>query len=305
LNKPWTWLAVALLVTGLWASTPPRLEYDADARLPVLPEPRLVSGTEERVTRFAAGRTEWAVVALHGFSATRQETAPLAETVALRLGANLFEARLAGHGYAEDPMSGIKAEHWLRDTADALTRGARLGKKLIVIGTSTGATLAAAMLDQDVAGQIDTLVMISPNFEPRSAAAKWLTRPAGPLIARLTIGDTRCWEAHNELQARYWTTCYPMAAVVEMMRLVNRANDVLPDNVSQRLLMFYSKDDQVVSPEASLAIIDAIAAPDKQVIEITSAGDPSDHVLAGDILSPETTQDIANAIVEFIGRPVP
>ncbi len=305
MNKPWIWLAVALLVAGLWASTPPRLEYDAEARLPVLPEPKLISGVEERITRFATGRTEWAVVALHGFSATRQETAPLAETVALRLGANLFEARLAGHGHAENPMSGIKAEHWLRDAADAMTRGAELGQKLIVIGTSTGATLAAAMLDQDVARQIDTLVMISPNFEPRSAAAKWLTRPAGPLIAQLTVGDTRCWEARNELQARYWTTCYPMAAAVEMMRLVNRANDIFPDEVSQRLLMFYSKDDKVVSAETSLAIIDAVVAPDKQIIEITSAGDPSDHVLAGDIMSPETTQDIANAIVEFIERPVP
>lgn len=305
MNKPWVWLAVALLAIGLWASTPSRLEYDAAVSLPPIPESALIPGTEERITRHTSGRSEWAVVALHGFSATRQETAPLAEIVASRLGANLLEVRLAGHGFVANPLDGVKAEHWLRDAADALTRGAELGKKLIVIGTSTGATLAAAMLDQSIADRIDALVMISPNFKLQSAAAQWLTRPAGPLIAQLTVGDTRCWVSDNELQARFWSTCYPMAAVVEMMRLVDRANRILPGDISQRLLMFYSKDDSVVSSEAALAIVDATTSPEKRIVEITKSDDPSNHVLAGEIMSPGNTQEIADEIVEFIGRPVP
>lgn len=305
MKKKRFFIAAALLAAGLWATTPSRLEFDAQASLPDLPHARLIPGTEERVIRVSADRTEWAVVALHGFSATRQETAPLAETVANQLGANLFEARLAGHGLAENALQGVKAEHWLRDAVAALERGAELGHKLIVIGTSTGATLAAAMLDQEAAQSIDTLVMISPNFKPQSRAAPWLTRPAGPLIAQLAIGDTRCWEAQNELQALYWTTCYPTATVVEVMRLVDRANRMLPAEISQRVLVFYSADDDVVSSQAALTVINATTSPAKELIEIDTSGEASDHVLAGDIMAPGNTRSFADAIVDFIERPVP
>jgi esterase/lipase len=243
----------------LWATTPPRLEY---AKAPPLPVHPLVPGTDERVTRLAE-RTEWVVVSLHGFSATRQETAPLAETVAKSLGANLFEARLSGHGHAEFPMDGVRAEHWLADADRALQQAIELGDKIIVIGTSTGATLAAAVLDHALAQRIDTLVMISPNFVPRDGAAQWLTRPAGPLLARMIAGEKRCWQAHNDLQETYWSTCYPIEATVEVMRLVDRANRLLPDAIEQRLLLLYSRHDEVISPEAALAVFDGVVSPQK------------------------------------------
>jgi esterase/lipase len=298
-----TLAALALAVAALWLLTPARLGFDPEARLPALPATTFISGTEERVLQRNA--STWVVVALHGFSASRQETAPLAEIVARRLGASLIEARLSGHGHAERPLVGVLAEHWLRDVHRVLMTASELGDRTIVIGTSTGATAAVALLDQDIAGSIDTLVMISPNFEPRDANARWLTRPAGPYLARLMVDDTRCWTPHNPEQARYWTTCYPMSAAVEMMRLVDRANRILPAKISQRLLMFYSPDDEVVSPDAALRIFNETVSPAKEAVEIRDPGDPSSHVLAGDILSPETTLDIADAIVDFIERPAP
>ena len=311
MNKPvFALVFLVLLTTTVWLLTPPRLEQLAPDAAPSRPMPKTIAGlipdTESRIV-WANGeaRTAWAVVTLHGFSATRQETAPLAETVASLLNANLYEARLAGHGLAEQPLMGVRAEDWLQDAADALAAGAAIGDKIIVIGTSTGATLAAAMLDHELAKQIDTLVMISPNFEPRDPGARWLTRPAGPLLARLAVGDTRCWEPHNELQARFWSTCYPTAAAVEMMRLVDRANQLLPASIPQRLLMFYSHGDTVISPKAALEVFDATASPQKAALEITDSGDPSQHVLAGDILSPATTRSMAETIAGFIERPTP
>ncbi len=44
------------------------------------------------------------VVVLHGFSAMRQETAPLSEEVAPAQGATLFETRLQGDGLPGDPL---------------------------------------------------------------------------------------------------------------------------------------------------------------------------------------------------------
>ena len=266
----------------------------------------LVPGTEKRITRFGEGnRTPYSVLYLHGFSATRQETAPLAATVAHALGANLFETRLAGHGRENGLLANVRAEDWLRDAVEALTIAAQLGERVIVIGTSTGATLAAAMLGHPAMHAVDTIVMVSPNFVPHDPGAAWLTRPAGPLLARLLVGETRSWEPHNDAQARFWSTTYPTASAVEMMRLVDLANRQLPAEVPQRLLMFYSQDDTVVSAAAAVAVFEKTIAPQKAAMEIVDPGDPSHHVLAGDVLSKQKTREIANAIVEFILRPVP
>ena len=289
------------------AAVPPELPENieawlADTEQAITAQYALIPETEKRVTWHgeAGARTPYAVVNLHGFSATRQETAPLAELVAAALGANLFETRLTGHGHTEQPMHAVSAEDWLADTAEALAIGARLGEKTVVIGTSTGGTLALAMSGHRAAATVSDIVVISPNVQPSDGKAAWLTRPAGPLLARLIAGDTRSWQAHNERQARYWTTSYPIDAAVEVMRLVDLLNTQLPMHLEQNLLVLLSPGDTVVSPEATKDAFGRIDAPRKRLIEINDAGDPSNHVLAGDILSPDSTDDIAAAIVEFV-----
>lgn len=292
------------------AAAPPELPENieawlADTEQEIAAQYALIPETEKRVSWHgeAGERTPYAVVNLHGFSATRQETAPLAERVAAALGANLFETRLAGHGHTEQPMHAVSAEDWLADTAEALAIGARLGDKTVVIGTSTGGTLALAMSGHQSAATVSDIVVISPNVQPSDGKAAWLTRPAGPLLARLIAGDTRSWQAHNEQQARFWTTSYPIDAAVEVMRLVDLLQSQLPLRLEQNLLVLLSPGDTVVSPEATKDAFERIDAPRKRLIEISDAGDPSNHVLAGDILSPDSTDDIAAAIVEFVSRP--
>jgi esterase/lipase len=309
-------LVFALVGVVVYANTPPALVTAAVApQLPndidvwlanreqqVATQYALIPGTEKRVTWYGqpGERTDYVVVNLHGFSATRQETAPLAERVATALAANLFETRLSGHGHLERPMDAVRAEDWLADAAEALAIGARLGKKIVVIGTSTGGTLALAMSDHPSALAVSDIVLISPNLQPRDSKAGWLTRPAGPLIAKLVTGDTRSWEAHNEQQARYWSTSYPIEAAVEVMRLVDLLNSRLPMQLEQNLLVLQSPQDKVVSAEATRQAFARISAPRKQFIEIEDAEDPSHHVLAGDILAPNSTVRIAAAIVKFV-----
>ena len=311
-------LVAAVLVGAAYLNTPPALvmaatapqlpedieAYLADAERQVAAQFELIPDTEKRVTWYGEPgvRTAYAVVNLHGFSATRQETAPLAERVAKSLAANLFETRLSGHGHAERPMHAVRAEDWLADTAEALAIGARLGEKIVVIGTSTGGTLALAMSKHETAAAVSDIVLISPNLQPRDGKARWLTGPAGPLIAKLVAGDTRSWQAHNEQQARYWSTTYPIEAAVEVMRLVDLVNSALPTQLEQNLLVLLSPDDTVVSPEATKQAYEHIEAPQKALVEIEDAGDPSNHVLAGDILSPGSTDEIAALIVDFVLR---
>ncbi len=313
-------IALVVVAAALWLLTPAKLKFaTAGIELPedldtwleqserrVADRHGLIPGTEKRITWFAGRqRTPHSVLYLHGFSATRQETAPLAATVATALGANLFETRLAGHGRERDRLTGVRAEDWLYDAVEALTIAAGIGERIIIISTSTGSTLAAAVLDHPTMDKVDTIVMLSPNFAPNDRNAAWLTRPAGPLLARLMVGETRSWKPHNDAQARFWATTYPTAAAVEMMRLVDLANRKLPATISPRLLMFYSKDDEVVSSAVALSVFAETDAPQKAAIEVVDPGDPSHHVLAGDVLSQGKTREVARRIVEFIRRPSP
>lgn len=306
---------VLALGAALWFSTPPALEYSAAGiELPTNIDEylarneaavsrtfALVPDTEKRVRWQQPGvRTPLAIVNLHGFSATRHEVAPLAEIIADRLGANLFETRLTGHGHTLQPMHEVRAEDWLADAAEALAVGEAIGDDIILIGTSTGATLALAMSGLPEMQNVRSMIFVSPNLSPYDPASQWLTRPAGPLIARVLLGDTRSWTAHNEQQAIYWSTSYPTSAIVEVMRLVDRAQSLLTTPLRQELLVLMSPGDTVVSPEATRAAFATIDSPRKQLHEISNDGDPSQHVLAGDILAPDSTAAIAELILEFL-----
>jgi len=270
-------------------------ELDAGREFP------LIRGTEKRLHWASRdARTRYSVVYLPGFSATRQEIAPVPELVADALGANLFETRLAGHGRATGAMQGVTAEDWLADATEALAIGARIGERVVVIGTSTGATLAMAVAGHPAAGRVTAMVLVSPNFRPADRRAGLLTGPAGPVLARLFIGETRRWTPHNELQGRYWTTSYPVDAAIEVMRLVDLTSESLPLVLPFDLLVLYSPNDTVVSPAATLEALGQVQARRKRLLAIESAGDPANHVLAGDILSPDRTAEVVAAIVAFV-----
>jgi alpha-beta hydrolase superfamily lysophospholipase len=302
-------LAVGAAAGGaIIATTPPDLSYiprtNANPDLEALlhePQDNLVPGTEKQLTWFDGEHaTQWSVVALHGFSASRQETAPLAATVATRLGANLFETRFAGHGQERNRLVDVTAEEWLDDVADALTVGRLIGKKIVVIAASNGAALALSMLDHPTMQAVDSLIMLSPNFGPADPKAMWITRPGGPILLRLVSGKTRSWDAHNELQERYWTTSYPTRTLVEVIRVVDRALNKIETATAPRVQVFYSPDDRVLSVPDLLSGYASIQSPLKALVMIEQTGSPSAHIIAGDIISPGNTARIADDINRFI-----
>ncbi len=311
-------VVLVVVVAGIWtkpaalASSPaaPTIGDDLDAwlasqELSAAAEHAIIPGAEKRVRWYAdrqGSRTATVVVYLHGFSATRQEVAPLGAQLADALQANLFETRLAGHGLETGALAGVSAEDWLDDAAEALAIGRMLGDRLIVVGTSTGATLALAASDLEDFASVASLVLISPNFSPKGDSADFLLRPFGPPIARAMVGETRTWTAANDQQERYWSTTYPLDAVIEMMRLVDRVRSGLPMTLESDVLVLYSDSDQVIDVPAIKRSMAEIEAPRVELLEVGESGDPSNHVLAGDILSPETTTPTVERILGFLGN---
>lgn len=304
-------LALSITIGGiLLFYTPKKLVYDppGDSRsnLSALVQDAdadLIPGTEKRLLWHAdEAPTEWAVIALHGFSASRQETAPLAEIVARELAANLFETRYTGHGRNDDGLGAVTAENWLDDTAEALDVGRIIGEKSVIIAVSTGAALAMALLDHPLMRSVDALILISPNFATADPKGMWISRPGGPLLLRLITGETRTWQAHNELQSLYWTTTYPSKALVQVIRAVDRANDRVATATAPRTQVFYSPKDSVISIEALLAAHADLDAPYKELNVVEAPDAPSDHMIVGDIISPSNTKPVAEKIVAFVLR---
>jgi esterase/lipase len=247
-------------------------------------------------------KTPLSVVYLHGFSATRQETAPLSDDVAAALGANLYYARFTGHGLSGEALAAASVNDWLNDTVEALAIGRKIGDQVIVIATSTGATAATWLAAQPETAGVYAYVFISPNFAPKDGSSQMLTWPWGAQIATAIIGPERSWEPENEEHGTFWTNRYPTPALLPMMGLVKLARQADVTQISTPTLMLYSPNDDVIDAEQVVAVFEEWGSAEKRLVPIDQVEDPSNHVLAGDILSPASTAPIQTVILEFLAN---
>ena len=260
----------------------------------------IVPGTEKRISwAGAAGeRTPLAVLYLPGFFATRQETAPVTELVASELGANLFETRLTGHGRGAQATGDVSLRAWLDDVWQAWQVGLRLGDRVVVVGMSTGAPLAAWLTHRVAGGaHVAAAILLSPNFGPADERANRILKPFGRLLLRLVEGRYREWEPENELQEQFWTTRQRSSALVPMMQTVRLGKETPVAEVDAPLLMVYTRNDAIISIPEALALFQRWGGAPKRLVELAEA--PS-HGLAGYILSPQTTTPLAREITDFV-----
>lgn len=315
------WLAV--LIVGLWVMGP-RVELDAPVPDPEVPDAGpegvqavadwvrsgearfddLVPGTEKLVVwadPAAPAPTPLSLVYLHGFSATRQEVAPLAELLADSLGANLFLTRLTGHGRGPEPMGRARLEDWLGDALEAMAVGERLGERVVVMGTSTGGSLAIWLAAQpEVRDRIAALLLISPNLGLPDPRARILLWPWGGALARALQGPERSFEPLNALQERYWTTRYPVEALLPLMATVRTVERLSFGEVRAPVWIAYDPDDPVVDPSATEARFPEFSSPRKLLLSIPVPEGGDAHVLAGDIVNPRLTERVLGEILDFL-----
>lgn len=186
-------------------------------------------GTAKGVVWASADKqqTPWSVVYIHGFSATRLETAPLADQVAKALGANLFYTRLSGHGLPGQAMGEVSAQDWMADTLEAVQIGKSLGNKVLVISCSTGSTLSTWLGTTPQAADVSAFVFISPNFGLKNKMSELINGHWGPYIATAVSGDTIRYEQTDPREVVAWTGSYPTKALFPMMALVKKSGKVI------------------------------------------------------------------------------
>lgn len=264
--------------------------------------PDVVPGAEKSIVWAHADRrrTALSIVYLHGFTATRQEVAPLCDRLAAALGANLHYTRLTGHGRAPAALGEAGAEDWLRDAAEALAIGRALGERVIIVGTSTGGTLALWLAQRAEADDIAAQILISPNLGPHDERATLLAGPWGYQLQRLLIGEEYRWQPANERQAKYWTWRYPARALVPMMALVKMVRGSPLETITVPTLVIHSPRDTVVSPARIEAAYERLGAAYKRIVKIEDSEDRAHHVLAGDILAPGGTDALLTTMLAFL-----
>lgn len=244
-------------------------------------------------------KTPVAIVYVHGFSASKNETRPVPDKVAQALGANLYLTRLTGHGQDGASLASASVHDWVNDMAEALAIGKTIGDKVIVVGVSTGAGLATwAASDPALSKDIYALVFVSPNYGVQASGSFLLTMPFGEQLANMIVGEQRTFETYNDMHKRFWTWSYPTRALLPMAALTKLAVNTPVETIKQPVLMIYSETDTVIRPD----LVKSIAARWGGKATLTALAkndDPSSHVIAGDALSPGTTDEVAAMIAEW------
>ncbi|MFT3702774.1 MAG: alpha/beta hydrolase [Agriterribacter sp.] len=252
-------------------------------------------------------KTEYAIVYLHGFSASQEEGAPIHTNIAKEFGCNLYLSRLAEHGIdTTEPLLHLTPENYWESVKEALVIGKQLGKKIILMGTSTGCTNAlqlAASYPDDIAA----LVLMSPNIALFNDKAWILNKPWGLQVARLVNGgDHIVSEDNRPIYKQYWYWRYPLEATTQLQEyLQTTMTEETFSKVKQpTLMLYYYKDnihqDSVVSIPAMLKMYDELGTPkDKKIKQsIPNAGN---HVI-GSYLRSKDLLGVQQAIEAFMQK---
>jgi pimeloyl-ACP methyl ester carboxylesterase len=302
------WLAIillALIIIYFLGPQPATPKYAND--LPAIPsEPdsldqyiqkneakhKLKPDNEARVLWFNDSlktKTEYAVVYLHGFSASQEEGDPVHYDFAQKFGSNLYLSRLDAHGIdTTEPLASFTAEGLWNSAKEAYAIGKQLGKKVILLSTSTGGTLALKLAAEypEIAG----IILLSPNISIYDSKAWMLNNHWGLEIAQLITGKHRVVSDTTALYAQYWNNRYVTSSLVQLEELLETTmkESTFRKVTQPTLLLYYYKDevhqDSVVKVSAMKRMYNQLGTPDslKRQVAIPNAGD---HVLGSYIKS--------------------
>jgi len=246
--------------------------------------------------------TEYSVVYLHGFAASQEEGDPVHTEFAKAFGCNLYLSRLAEHGIdTVDAMVNLTAEKLWNSAKEAYAIGKQLGKKVIIIGTSTGGTLALKLAAEypGIAG----LILLSPNLAINNPNAPLLNDHWGLQVGRLVRGKYNTSSDTTADYKKYWHYKYRMEALVALEELLETTmSKSLFEKVKQpTLMLYYYKDkdhqDDVVKVSAMKTMFSELGTPDSLKKQIATVN-TGDHVI-GSYITSKDVETVKNECLKF------
>ena len=266
--------------------------------------PNIKVGVEKRIiwSDKKNTKTPIAIIYIHGFTASSEEARPLPDLLAKNIKSNIFYTRLTGHGRNEEAMASSSIKKWITDLYEAIEIGSKIGKKIVVMSTSTGGTLSSiAAIDPMLSKDILGFIFISPNFGINHKLANLITWPLSKYWLSLIIGKTTKSKARNDLNAKYWTLAYPTNALIPMANLVKKVNEQDFSNVKIPALFYFSLDDKVVRPDKTVQFIKNWGGEStSHNVTMSDNDDQYSHVVIGNIISPNQTEHAYKIMIKWI-----
>ncbi|TVZ57101.1 hypothetical protein OD91_2407 [Lutibacter sp. Hel_I_33_5] len=220
-----------------------------------------------------AKKTEYAVIYLHGFSASPVENEELYTNFSKRYTTNLYAPRLFEHGLrTENPLLNFTAEGYINSAKKALAIGKKIGDKVILLCTSTGATagLYLAAHHPEIAG----LIFVSPNVDVYDTNSNLITKPWGKQILRTVMGgDFQVWYPPNDAD-KYWYGKYRIEAIIELKAMIETTmKKETFKKINQPLFIGYyykneKEQDKTVSVKRMLDMFEQTSTPTNKKIKV-------------------------------------
>jgi esterase/lipase len=249
-------------------------------------------------------QTEYAIVYMHGFSASQMEGDPVHQNIAKQFHCNLYLARLAEHGIdTTEDLINLTAEKYWESAKLAYAIGKQIGKKVILMSTSTGGTLALQLAANypEIAG----LILYSPNIEVFNPAAPLLNNPWGLQIGRTVLKSKYVDIKYlDSAYPKYWNTHYRIESVVALQNLLEATmTEATFKKIHQpTLALYYYKDeahqDNVVKVSAIQKMMQQIATPSNLKMEMAMPN-TGNHVIASPIVSKDIVS-VEQATAKFM-----
>ncbi|MDA8693533.1 alpha/beta hydrolase, partial [Saprospiraceae bacterium] len=236
-------------------------------------------------------KTEYAVVYLHGYSASHGEAQPIITNFSKQFGCNTYLPRLALHGLTDvDAFENLTPKLLVDSAKEAIQVAKTIGEKIIIISTSTGCTLGTYLAANDPA--IKGLIMTAPNFDLHDSNSHLLLKPWGKQIFRKMMGgDYRSWDTNSEAK-NYWTTKNRIEGAIALRSLLDQT---MTDETFSKInipvfIGYYYKNstsfDRIISIDAIKEFGKKIQTPEdkKEIIPISTG---RGHVITSKYMNPE------------------
>ena len=200
-------------------------------------------------------KTPYAVVYLHGFSASPMEGYPTHENFAKRFGCNIYIPRLPQHGLNDkESFVDLEPKDLIDAAKEALSIGQLIGEKVILMSCSTGSTLSIYLTAHNPE-LVDAMIMYSPNIDLENKTSELVTLPWGKQIVRSVIGKYRYAYRDSTLEkAKYTTNVYRTEGVICLKEMIEQT---MIDEVFQKIncpyfLGYYYKNENEKDPVVSV-----------------------------------------------------
>ncbi|MBT8232785.1 MAG: alpha/beta hydrolase [Saprospiraceae bacterium] len=248
-------------------------------------------------------QTEYSLLYLHGFSASHGEAFPIISNFADRYNCNTYLPRLYLHGLNdEDVFVDLTPKEWLESAKQAVAIAKAIGKKLIIMSTSTGSTLATYLAANDP--DISALIMTSPNFDLCDTNSQLLVRPWGKQLFRYMMGgDYREWNG-NDTVKKYWTTKNRIEAHLAIRDLLNQTmtSEIYAKITQPVFVGYYYIDDEKCDKIICISEIDefgkTIQTPNNKIV-IKPFGTARGHVITSSYMN-SAWEDVQFEIFKFM-----